>query len=164
MCVPTIQATSRRSWTFDVLVHDDDRLREHQLAEAPDGVHDFARVARIALVDRDDDEVVEDALGRKVHVDDLGVRLLDHRQEDPLARHAEVVVLHRRDADDGRQIRRPLAARDAREMEHRIVVRLRIEARVIAERALRGAARRARRSLRARCARWRALRDRRSRT
>ena len=118
----------------DVLVDDDDRLREHQLTEAPERVHDLARVPGIALVDRHDHEVVEDALGRKVHVDDLGQRLADHRQENALARQPEVVVLHRRHADDRREIGRPLPPRDAGEVEHRVVVGLRIEAGVIAER------------------------------
>ena len=45
----------------------------------------------------------------KVHVDDLGQRLADQRQEDPLARLAEVVVLHRRNADDRREVDRILA-------------------------------------------------------
>src|SRR5207248_7295991 len=50
---------------------------------------------------------------------DLGERLADHRQENPFACEAEIVVLHRRHADDGREIGRPLAPRDAREMEDR---------------------------------------------
>ena len=107
-----------------VFVDDDDGFREHQLAEAPERAHDLPGVAGIALVDRDDHEIVEDALGRKVHVDDLRDRLADHRQENPLARKAEIIVLHRRDADDGREIRRPLALRETRQMEDRILVGL----------------------------------------
>ena len=119
-----------------VLVDHDYRLREHQLAEAPEGVHDLSRVAGKALVDRDEHEVVKDALRREVHVDDFGKRLADHRQEDPLARQAQIVVLHRRHTDDRRQIGGPLAPGDAGQMEHRIVVGLRIEPGVIAKRSL----------------------------
>ena len=46
MCVPTIHATSLTFVHVDVLVDDDDGLREHQLAEPPERVHDLARVAR----------------------------------------------------------------------------------------------------------------------
>ena len=108
----------------DVFVDDDDRLGEHELTEAPERVHDLARVPRESLVDRHDHQVVKDAFGRKVHVDNLRERLADDGQKDPLAREAEVVVLHRRHADDGRQVCRTRAARDTGEMEHRIVVRL----------------------------------------
>ena len=90
----------------------------------------------IALVDRNEHEVVEDALGRKMHVDDFRKRLADHGQEDSLAGHPQVVVLHRRHADDGGEVGRALALRDARQMKDGKVVGLRIEARVIAERPL----------------------------
>ena len=43
-----------------VLVDNDDDFGEHGLAEGPDGVHDLARVAGIALADGDEHEVVED--------------------------------------------------------------------------------------------------------
>ena len=89
---------------------------------------------RIALVDRDDDEIVEDTLGGKVHVHDLGMRLLDERQKDPLAGEPEVVILHGRLTDDRREVRGPLPLGHARQMEHRKVVRLGIEAGVVAER------------------------------
>src|SRR5438132_13706142 len=68
-----------------------------------------------------------------MNVDDFRQSLATHRQEYPLARETEVVILHRRYADDGRQIRRPLAPCDAREMEHGVVVGLRIQPGVIAK-------------------------------
>jgi len=52
-----------------VFVDDDDALGEHGLAEAPDGVHDFAGVAGVALADADEHEVVGDAFGGQVDVD-----------------------------------------------------------------------------------------------
>jgi hypothetical protein len=52
------------------------------------------------LVDRHEHEVVEPALGGHVVVHDLGHGELEQRQEDPLGGVAEVVVLHRRLADD----------------------------------------------------------------
>src|SRR5688572_27228843 len=55
---------------IDVLVKDDDRLREHELAKTPAGVHDLSRVARIPLIDRNQDNVVENSLWREMHVDD----------------------------------------------------------------------------------------------
>src|SRR3712207_9019993 len=42
-------------------VDDDDRLRQAQHPEAPDGVHDLLRVAGERLLDRDDGAVVERA-------------------------------------------------------------------------------------------------------
>ena len=93
-------------------------------------------MAGVTLVDRDEHEIVEDPLGRKVHVDDFRQRLPDHRQEDPLARQPQVVVLHRRHADDGRQIGRAFALGDAGEVKDREIVGLRIEAGMIAERSL----------------------------
>src|SRR5688572_6174184 len=116
-----------------VLVDDDDALGEHELAETPDRAHDLAGVAGIAFVDRDEHEVVENPGGREVHVDDLRQRLADQRQEDPLAGHADVVVLHRRDAHHGRHIHRIPAHRQARHVKDRKVVGERIEPRVIAE-------------------------------
>ena len=74
-------------------------------------------LGKMTLVDRDQHDVVEDAGRREVHVDDLRQRLLDERQEDALAREADVVVLHRRDADDGGVVDRLLPVRDAREVE-----------------------------------------------
>ena len=68
-----------------VLVDDDDALGEHELPEPPERAHDLPRVPGIALVDRDEHDVVEDAGRRKVHVDDLRQRLSDERQEDALA-------------------------------------------------------------------------------
>ena len=74
--------------------------------------------------------------GREVHVDDLGQRLADERQEDALAGQAEIVVLLRRHADDRREVDRVLAPRHAGHVEDREVVGQRVEARVIAERPL----------------------------
>ena len=57
-------------------------------------------------------------------------------QEYPFARFSEIVILHRRDTDDGREVDRLLAPGHAGEMEHRVVVGMGIEAGVIAERPL----------------------------
>src|SRR6185436_5038167 len=98
-------------------------------------MHDLSRMPWIPFVDRNDHQVVEDALGGKMHVDDLGDGFSDEREEDALARKPKIEVFHRWNADDGRQIGGPLAARHAREMKNRIVVRLRVKARVVAKRA-----------------------------
>ena len=49
---------------IDIFVHHHDAFRKHRLASPPDGVHHFARVSRIRLANRDQDQVMKDALGR----------------------------------------------------------------------------------------------------
>ncbi len=118
-----------------MLAHDHDGLGEHHEPHAPERLHDLARLARIALPDRDDDHVVEHALGRHVHVHDLGEHQPHDRQEDALGGLAEPVVFLRRPADDRRRIDRPRAPGERGEVKHGVVARQRVVARVIAERA-----------------------------
>src|SRR5439155_6033615 len=61
----------------DVLGDHDDVLGQHHEPEPPERVHDLARLPGIALPDRDDDQVVEDALGGHVHVDYFGQEQTD---------------------------------------------------------------------------------------
>ena len=150
MAVSARHVTSPEVADVHVPVDHDDRLREHHLPGPPDRVHGLAGVAGIALVDRDDHEVVEDALDRQVHVHDLGDRLLHEREKEPLDGLSHEAVLHRRAADDRRQVDGLLAARDRGDVEDREIVVERVEAGVVAERALRAAARPDRRSLRGR--------------
>ena len=117
----------------DVLGDDDDGLGEHHEPEAPERVHHLARLARIALLDRDDDEVVEHALGRHVHVHDLGQEEANDGQEDALGGLAEPVVFLGGPPHDGGRIDRALAARDGLQVKDRVVARQRVVARVIAE-------------------------------
>ena len=139
-------------------------FREHRLPQSPDRVHHFARVSGIRLADRNQNQVVEDALGRHADVADFGQLQAHQRQENALDRLAHVEVFHRRRPDDGRRVDRILALRDAGDVEHRVIVVERIEAGVIAERSFACAARPVRHSLRARSPRSRELRDRTSRT
>lgn len=55
-----------------VVIHDDDCLGEHRLAEAPNAVHDLACVAREGFLERDDHEVVERAPWGEIDIDDFG--------------------------------------------------------------------------------------------
>ena len=66
-------------------------------------------------------------------IDDVGDEHLQQRQEDPLGRLAEEIVLHRRLADDRRRVDRVLAVRDRGDVEGGIPVGQRVEAGVIAE-------------------------------
>ena len=119
----------------DVFVHDYNAFGEHGLSQAPDGVHHFARLHRVGLADRQNHQVVEDPLGWHRHVADLGNLHSHQRQEDPLNRFPHVEVFHRRRTDDRRRVNWILAMGYAFDMEDRIIVRQRIEARVIAKRA-----------------------------
>jgi hypothetical protein len=126
----------------DALVDDDDGLRERQQAESPDRVHHLPRVTREALADRDDHAVVEGARRRQVVVDDLGHAHANRREEDPLRRLREPLVLGRRLADDDRRIDRVPAHRDRGDAEERELLGRRVVAGVIAERPLHAAVRR----------------------
>ena len=116
-----------------VRADDDDRLRQHHEAHAPERRHHLARVARVALLDRHDHEVLEDTLGRHVDVDDLGQQEPDDGHEQALGRLAEPVVLLRRPTDDRRRVDRPGAARDRRQVEDGILAGQRVVAGVVTE-------------------------------
>ena len=120
----------------DPLVDDDDRLREAEQAEAPDRVHHLLRLAGEAFADRDDHAVVERARDGQVVVDDLRHAHPDRGQEDPLGRLAEPGVLGRRLADHDRRVDRVRAHRHRRHVEDRELLRMRVVASVVAERAL----------------------------
>jgi hypothetical protein len=119
-----------------VLADDHDGLGEHHQAHAPERGHDLARLAGVALADRDDHEIVEDSFRRHVDVHDLGQHKLDERDEQALGGLAEPVVLLRWAADDRRRIDGPRAPGEGREMKDRVVASQRIVARVVAERSL----------------------------
>ena len=96
-------------------------------------VHDLARVAGIALADRDDHQVVKDGLDRQMDVDQFRDGHLHRGQKDALDGLAHPRVFHGRLADDGRGVDGVLAMRDAGEMEDRVLVLERVEAGVVAE-------------------------------
>ncbi len=90
-------------------------------------------MSRIALLDGHQHEVVEDALGRHMDVDNLGQEETHQRQEQPLGCLAHVDVLHGRHSDDSCGIDRVLAVGDCRDVEDRERLNRRIVAGVIAE-------------------------------
>ena len=116
-----------------VLVHHDDALGEHGLAQRPDGVHHLARVAGVALADGNQHQVVEDAFDGQMNVHDLGDGHLHGGQEDALHGLAHPCVFHGRLADDGGGVDGVLAMRDAGEVEDRVLVGQGVEAGVVAE-------------------------------
>ena len=116
-----------------VFVDDDDALGEHGLAHGPDAVHDFARVAGVALADGDDHQVVEDGLDGQIDVDDLGEGELHERQEDALDGLAHPGVFHGRLADDGGGVDGVFAVGDAGDVEDGVVLGHGVEAGVVAE-------------------------------
>ena len=77
----------------DLLVDDDDRLRQAQHPEPPDRVHDLLRVAGEALRIETMQQLWKAPGDRQVVVDDLGHAHPHRRQEDPLGRLAEPRVL-----------------------------------------------------------------------
>ncbi len=127
--------TSRDVLHVDVFVDHDDALGEHGLAERPDGVHHFARLAGIGLADGDDHQVVKDAFDGKIDVDNFGDGELHQRQENALDGFAHPGVFHGRLADDGGGVDRIFAMGDAGDVEDGIEIFERVEAGVIAERA-----------------------------
>src|SRR2546422_7477314 len=82
-----------------ILIEHDDHLGERHQPLPPETVHDLVRLTGILLVDAHEDEVVKDPRRRHVDVHDFGDRELEERQEDPLGRMPEPVILHRRAAD-----------------------------------------------------------------
>ncbi len=133
MLLVTRRVTSARSWTSQSSSSDDDALGEHGLAHGPDAVHDLAGVAGVALADAHDHQVVEDALGGEVDVDDLGERQFHEGQEDALDGFAHPGVFHRRLADDGGGVDGVDAVGDAGDVEDGVVVLHGVEAGVVAE-------------------------------
>src|SRR5438067_931049 len=69
-----------------VLGHHEDVLGQHHEPEPPQRVHDLARLPGIALLDRDDDEIVEDTFGGHVHVHHFGQHEPDDGKEDAFCR------------------------------------------------------------------------------
>src|SRR5579863_85270 len=119
----------------NIFIHDDDALREHGLSERPDGIHHFARLTGVRLLDRDDHQVMEDAFDRQIDVDQLRDGQLHQRQENTLDRLAHVGIFLRRLADDGSRVNGIFAVRDAGDVEDRIEIFKRIETGMVAERS-----------------------------
>src|SRR5205823_4539459 len=118
----------------DVFVEHDDAFGEHSLTERPYGVHHFAGLSGIRLLDGNDHQVVKDTFDGKIDVHDLGDGELHQRQENALHSFAHPTVFHRRFAHDGGGIDWILSMSDAAEMKNRIEVFQRIEAGMVAKR------------------------------
>ena len=117
-----------------VVVHHYNTFREHRARQPPDSVHHFARVARVALPDRHDHQIVEDAFGGHVHVHDFGQLFPHQGEENSLYGVAHPVVFHGRRADDGRDVDGVFAPCEAGNVERRELVLERIITGVVAER------------------------------
>src|SRR5579859_1750375 len=120
----------------DVLVHDDDALREAQHPEPPDRRHHLPRLAGELLANRNDAAVVERAGDRQVVVHDLGHGRAYRRQEDPLRRLAEPRVLLHRLPHDDRRIDRVAPHGQRGDVKDGERLGRRVVAGVVAERAL----------------------------
>ena len=120
----------------DVFIYHDNALGEHRLPQRPDGVHHFARLTGVRLLDRDQHQVVEDALDWQVDVHDLRDGELHQRQEDAFHSFTHPTVFHWRLADNRGGIDRIFAMRDAGDMKDRVLIFEGVEAGVIAEGAL----------------------------
>ena len=64
-----------------VVVHHHDVFGEHHLTHAPEAVHDFVRLHRVALFDADEDEVVKNAFRWQRDVHNFREIHLEHWQE-----------------------------------------------------------------------------------
>ena len=112
----------------DVVVHHDDPLRVHELAQVrPHAHHHALGVAGIGLLHRDDGDAIGAALGRQPEIDDLGELLLEQRNEHLVQRLAQHRGLVGRPAGEGREIDRVAphgdrAHREDRELLDRVVV------------------------------------------
>ena len=116
-----------------ILIDNQDALGEHGLAERPDGVHDFARLAGITFADGHDHEVVKDAFDGQIDVDNFWNGELHEREKNALDGLAHPGIFHRRLADDGGGVDGIAAMGDAGDVEDGIVVGQSVEAGVIAE-------------------------------
>ena len=104
-------------------------------------MHDAACLLRVVLADPDEGGVVEAAVAGQVVVLDVGDEHLEERQEDPLGRLAEVVVLLRRQADERRGKDRVAPMRDRGHLDDGVSIGQRVEAGVVAEGAFEDGAR-----------------------
>ena len=116
-------------------VDDQQEFVEHHLSGTPQGVGHLEGLPLVLLADPGDGEIVAHALLGKVQVLDFGRDgQLDGRQEDLLRGFLDILVLHRRDAHHRGGINGVETVRDAGNVEFRVQVFQRIEARMVAER------------------------------
>ena len=115
------------------IFHHDDDFGEHGLTERPDGVHDLARMAGVALANGDQHQIVKDGLDREMNVNQFRNLHAHGRQEDALDGLAHPCVFHGRLADDGGGVDGILAMGDAGEMEDRVVLGEGVETGVVAK-------------------------------
>ena len=129
-------ATSARSCTSTSLSTTPMHLENMSCPMPHKPVHDLPPVERVLLVDRDDHQVVERALDRQVHVDDLGKH---HRRS---GRNSRSVALPSHASSIGGRPTRVAGYTASRrrvtpgDVERGILVARRVVARVIAERPL----------------------------
>ena len=102
------------------MIDDDQDLGQGHEPLSPERVHDLIRLSRIVLLDRDEYEIVKDALGGHVVIHDLGNRQLEKWEKDSFCRVPEIKVLHRWTADDRCRKDWLLPHRDRRDVHLRI--------------------------------------------
>ena len=117
--------------------HDEQVFVEHHLSRAPQRLGDFHGLPLVTAVDRNDGDVVGRTDFGHRQVADFGLQgHADRSEKDPLRRAGDPCVLLRRNADDRSRINRIASAGQGRDMEKRIAVFERIEARMVPERPL----------------------------
>ena len=126
----------RRVLHVDEVVHDDDRLGQHQQAEPPEGVHDLPGVAGVLLLDGDDHQVVEHPLGGHVDVNHLWQGHPQRGQEEPSSGDPHEVVLRWGPANHGGGVNGVPPVRDGGHVEHGVLLGRRVVPRVVPEGSL----------------------------
>src|SRR4029077_12623413 len=106
-------------------------LGKHHLPHAPERVHDLARMGGVLLLDGDYRQVVEDAMNRQIHIDNLWEGESQERQKYSFRSLAEISVLHGRTSDNRRRIKGFLLVGQTGDMKNGIVVGERVETGVI---------------------------------
>ncbi len=136
LCIDVVEyppGDHRKILERNVIVDHYNQLCVHELAHAPEKMHNLARLAGVALADRDEHAVMEDAFERHVDVRNLRAELLKEGQKEPFGRLGKETVFFGRNADDGGRVNRGFTPRHPLEMENRVVVGQGIEARMVAE-------------------------------
>ena len=100
-----------------IFVHGDDVFAEHHLAHAPKPCITLKCLIRILLPDADEDQIVKYAFGRQRHVHNFRKIHFEDRQENSHAGVADVIIFHRRDADDCCWVNCVTPVGDRRQME-----------------------------------------------
>ncbi len=119
-----------------MLIHNNDELGKRHLPRPPDRMHHPTRLQWILFANLHKRAIMKNSRYRQRIIHNIRHDHLQQRQENPLRRLPQKIILHRRLAHDRRRINRIFAVRNRRHVIRRIPVGQRIKPGVITKRPL----------------------------